>query len=98
MSQTPMRVQIKDGANQWWFAVLAKNVGGSGEVTRFEVFNTNNKQWQSLSRQSYNYWVGSSGAGFKFPLQIRVWQGTKSVTGTIPSMSPGATFQLTSNF
>src|SRR3546814_17431768 len=52
----------------------------------------------SPARQDYNYWLATSGSGFQFPLGGRVWQGTQNVTGTITSMSAGATFSLSSNF
>lgn len=93
-----LRVQIKDGANQWWFALLASNVGGSGEVTNLEVSDGNNGQWTAMQRQSYNYWIATSGAGFRFPLGVRVSQNSKVITGTIPYMSAGAVFELTTNF
>jgi expansin (peptidoglycan-binding protein) len=96
--QGNLRVQIKDGANQWWFALLASNVGGSGEVTNLEVSDGNNGQWTAMQRQSYNYWIATSGAGFRFPLGVRVSQNSKVITGTIPYMSAGAVFELTTNF
>jgi expansin (peptidoglycan-binding protein) len=91
-------VQIKDGANQWWFALLAKNVGGSGAVTKLEISDGNNGKWIAMERQSYNYWIATSGAGFKFPLGVRVSQNSKTVTGTISTMSAGGVFELSANF
>jgi expansin (peptidoglycan-binding protein) len=96
--QGQLQVKIKDGSNPWWFALLATNVGGSGAVTKIELSSGSTGAWVTPARQDYNYWLATSGSGFQFPLGVRVWQGTQNVTGTIPSMSAGATFSLSSNF
>jgi expansin (peptidoglycan-binding protein) len=93
------RALVKDGANQWWFAVLPTNVGGSGAVTNVEVSSGNTGTYTALQRQQYNYWVISTGGnGLSFPIGIRVWQDGKAITGTIASMSAGSLYDLGSNF
>jgi len=98
--QGQLQVKIKDGSNPWWFALLATNVGGSGAVTKIEVRSGGTVgSWLAATRQDYNYWLVTSGSGLQFPLGVRVWQGSaKNVTGTITSMSAGATFSLSANF
>jgi expansin (peptidoglycan-binding protein) len=94
-----LKVEIKDGSNAWWFALLVSNVGGSGAVTKVELNSGNDgATWLSTARQDYNYWLATSGSGLQFPLGVRVWQGTNNVTGTISTLTAGAVFRLSSNF
>ncbi|MFG1672961.1 expansin EXLX1 family cellulose-binding protein [Micromonospora sp. NPDC049282] len=63
----PLTFRLKEGASQWWFAVL---VGDHGNPLR-SVEVRQNGAWRSADRQDYNYWLIPSGAG-PGPYQIRV--------------------------
>ncbi|MEU8260763.1 expansin EXLX1 family cellulose-binding protein [Micromonospora sp. NPDC048999] len=63
----PLTFRMKEGASQWWFAVL---VGDHGNPLRsVEVRQGGN--WRAAVRQDYNYWLIDSGAG-PGPYTIRV--------------------------
>ncbi|WP_346776024.1 expansin EXLX1 family cellulose-binding protein [Micromonospora sp. HNM0581] len=65
----PLTFRIKEGASQWWFAVL---VAGHGNPLRaVEVRQGSSGPWREAARESYNYWLIDSGAG-PGPYQIRV--------------------------
>jgi expansin (peptidoglycan-binding protein) len=63
----PLTFRVKEGASQWWFAVL---VGDHGNPLRaVEVWQGDS--WRTATRQDYNYWLIASGAG-PGPYRIRV--------------------------
>nr|WP_204343046.1 expansin EXLX1 family cellulose-binding protein [Micromonospora terminaliae] len=63
----PLTFRIKEGASQWWFAVL---IGDHGNPLRsVEVRQAGS--WRAADRQDYNYWLIPSGAG-PGPYTIRV--------------------------
>ncbi|MDG4802568.1 expansin EXLX1 family cellulose-binding protein [Micromonospora sp. WMMD980] len=63
----PLTFRLKEGASQWWFAVL---VGDHGNPLR-AVEVRQNGAWRSADREDYNYWLIPSGAG-PGPYAIRV--------------------------
>ncbi|WP_309223772.1 expansin EXLX1 family cellulose-binding protein [Micromonospora sp. CP22] len=83
----PLTFRIKEGASQWWFAVL---VAGHGNPLRsVEVRQGSSGAWRSAARESYNYWLIDSGAG-PGPYQIRVTDTRgHRVTATGIKMAPG---------
>lgn len=83
----PLTFRIKEGASQWWFAVL---VAGHGNPLRaVEVRQGGSGNWRSASRESYNYWLIDSGVG-PGPYQIRVTDTRgHRVTATGIRMAPG---------
>ncbi|MEV4709777.1 expansin EXLX1 family cellulose-binding protein [Micromonospora sp. NPDC049374] len=83
----PLTFRIKEGASQWWFAVL---VAGHGNPLRsVEVRQGGSGQWRAAARESYNYWLIDSGAG-PGPYQIRVTDTRgHRVTATGIRMAPG---------
>ncbi|MDG4792853.1 expansin EXLX1 family cellulose-binding protein [Micromonospora sp. WMMD1082] len=83
----PLTFRIKEGASQWWFAVL---VAGHGNPLRsVEVRQGSSGAWRAADRESYNYWVIDSGAG-PGPYQIRVTDTRgHRVTATGIRMAPG---------
>ncbi|WP_240742418.1 expansin EXLX1 family cellulose-binding protein [Micromonospora zingiberis] len=83
----PLTFRIKEGASQWWFAVL---VAGHGNPLRaVEVRQGSSGGWRAASRESYNYWLIDSGAG-PGPYQIRVTdsRGHRVIASGI-RMAPG---------
>ncbi|MFC4145684.1 expansin EXLX1 family cellulose-binding protein [Micromonospora mangrovi] len=81
----PLTFRMKEGASQWWFAVL---VGEHGNPLRsVEVRQGGN--WRGATRQDYNYWLIDSGAG-PGPYAIRVTDvyGHRA-TATGIRMAPG---------
>ncbi len=83
----PLTFRIKEGASQWWFAVL---VAGHGNPLRsVEVRQGSSGPWRAAARESYNYWLIESGAG-PGPYQIRVTdtRGHRA-TATGIRMAPG---------
>ncbi|MFI5834905.1 expansin EXLX1 family cellulose-binding protein [Micromonospora sp. NPDC051300] len=81
----PLTFRMKEGASQWWFAVL---VGDHGNPLR-SVEVRQNGAWRSADREDYNYWLVPSGAG-PGPYAIRVTDvyGHR-VTATGIRMLPG---------
>ncbi|SBT37020.1 Peptidoglycan-binding domain-containing protein, expansin [Micromonospora narathiwatensis] len=81
----PLTFRIKEGASQWWFAVL---VGDHGNPLR-SVEVRQGGSWRATVRQDYNYWLIDSGAG-PGPYTIRVTDvyGHR-VTATGVRMLPG---------
>lgn len=63
----PLTFRVKEGASQWWFAVL---VGDHGNPLR-AVEVRQGGSWRAAAREDYNYWLVPSGAG-PGPYTIRV--------------------------
>jgi expansin (peptidoglycan-binding protein) len=83
----PLTFRIKEGASQWWFAVL---VGDHGNPLR-AVEVRQDGRWRAAVRQDYNYWLIDSGAG-PGPYTIRVTDtyGHRA-TATGIRLAPGQT-------
>jgi expansin (peptidoglycan-binding protein) len=64
----PLSFRIKEGASQWWFAVL---VIDHGNPLRTVEARTAGGSWQRLTRTDYNYWLRESGLG-SGPYAIRL--------------------------
>jgi expansin (peptidoglycan-binding protein) len=64
----PLAFRIKEGASQWWFAVL---VIDHGTPLRTVEVRPAGGGWQRISRTDYNYWLRDSGLG-QGPYAIRV--------------------------
>ncbi|WP_174530462.1 expansin EXLX1 family cellulose-binding protein, partial [Micromonospora maritima] len=81
----PLTFRIKEGASQWWFAVL---VGDHGNPLR-SVEVRQDGAWRAADRENYNYWLIPSGAG-PGPYTIRVTDvyGHRA-TATGIRMAPG---------
>jgi len=90
----PLTFRIKDGASQWWFAVL---VGNHGNPLRSVEVKPAGQGWQRLTRTDYNYWLRDSGLG-SGPFAVRVTDvyGRRTVASGI-ALSPERT-QRTSVF
>jgi expansin len=56
----PIQIRVKDGASQYWLAVLADNVGAP--LKSMEV-RTSSGGWSALHSTDYNYWIDDNGAG-----------------------------------
>ncbi|TDB74919.1 expansin EXLX1 family cellulose-binding protein, partial [Micromonospora sp. KC723] len=83
----PLTFRIKEGASQYWFAVL---VGDHGNPLRsVEVRQGGSGTFRPAARQDYNYWLIESGAG-PGPYTVRVTDvyGHRA-TATGVTMSPG---------
>ncbi|GHJ09896.1 hypothetical protein TPA0907_42630 [Micromonospora humidisoli] len=82
----PLTFRIKEGASQYWFAVL---VAGHGNPLRAVEVRQGSGAWRTAVRQDYNYWQIDSGAG-PGPYAVRVTDvyGHR-VTATGVTMSPG---------
>lgn len=68
----PLAFRIKDGASQWWFAVLVTNHGNP--LARVEA-RPSGGNWRSAVRHDYNYWIIENGLG-PGPYAIRVTDST----------------------
>ncbi|MEO8275413.1 MAG: expansin EXLX1 family cellulose-binding protein [Thermoanaerobaculia bacterium] len=65
-----VRIHQKDGVNIWWFAIQVRNHRyGIAEV---ELKENNSSLWQPMARQSYNYFLLTSGPGLQFPVTLRI--------------------------
>ncbi|WP_422753127.1 expansin EXLX1 family cellulose-binding protein [Micromonospora sp. WMMD708] len=82
----PLTFRIKEGASQYWFAVL---VAGHGNPLRAVEVRQGSGAWRTAARQDYNYWQIDSGAG-PGPYAVRVTDvyGHR-VTASGVTMSPG---------
>ncbi|WP_431930775.1 expansin EXLX1 family cellulose-binding protein [Micromonospora sp. RP3T] len=81
----PLTFRLKEGASQWWFAVL---VGDHGNPLR-SVEVRQNGSWRAAAREDYNYWLIPSGAG-PGPYTIRVTDvSAHRATATGIRMLPG---------
>jgi expansin (peptidoglycan-binding protein) len=56
----PIVYHFKDGSNQWWTAVQIRN--HRNPIATFEYLDEND-QFQAVSRETYNYFVDTSGMG-----------------------------------
>ena len=63
----PVQIRIKDGASQYWLAVLADNVGAP--LKSMEVKTS--AGWSALHQTDYNYWLDDNGAG-QGPFTLRL--------------------------
>jgi expansin (peptidoglycan-binding protein) len=90
----PLAFRIKEGASQWWFAVL---VIDHGNPLRTVEVRPAGGSWQRAARTDYNYWLRDSGAG-PGPYAIRVTDAYgRRATVTGIRLSPGKV-QRTSTF
>jgi len=91
-TQGPVRFRIKDGTNPYWFAVLPFNIGGVGGLISVELQQNGSTVWQSMARQTYNYWLlTDSGNGLQTPFSLRttLTNGTQtSYPNIIPAIIP----------
>ncbi|HEV7710167.1 MAG TPA: expansin EXLX1 family cellulose-binding protein [Asanoa sp.] len=87
--KTPaMTFRIKEGASQYWFAVLVDNTGNA--LRKVEAKGPGGS-YRAAHREDYNYWLIDSGIG-SGPFSIRVTDVRgRSVTATGITMSPGKT-------
>jgi len=63
----PLSFRIKEGASQYWFAVLVVNHGNPLRSVEVRSGST----WRATDRAEYNYWLYESGAG-SGPFTIRI--------------------------
>jgi expansin (peptidoglycan-binding protein) len=64
----PLTFRIKDGASQWWFALLVDN---HGNPLRSVQARSGSGAWRTLDRADYNYWLADNGLGGG-PFSVRV--------------------------
>lgn len=65
--QGPIVYHYKDGTHQWWNAIQIRNAKRG--ISKLEA--KKNGQWVTLPRESYNYFIASSGLG-PGPFEFRV--------------------------
>jgi hypothetical protein len=83
-----MTFRIKEGASQYWFAVLVDNTGNA--LRKVEAKGPGGS-YRAAHQEDYNYWLIDSGLG-SGPYSIRVTDVRgRSVTATGITMSPGKT-------
>jgi expansin (peptidoglycan-binding protein) len=63
----PIRYKFKEGSNQWWTAIQVRNIRYA--VVKLEAKKSGS--WVSINRETYNYFVLSSGLGVG-PYELRV--------------------------
>jgi expansin (peptidoglycan-binding protein) len=64
----PLSFRIKDGASQWWFALL---VDSHGNPLRSVQARSGSGSWRTLDHADYNYWLADDGLGGG-PFSVRV--------------------------
>jgi expansin (peptidoglycan-binding protein) len=81
----PLRYRFKEGSNPWWTAIQVRN--HALPIRKLEWWK--NGQWVSIPRQSYNYFVQSTGMG-SGPIRVRVTASNGQVLeDTLPGIQPG---------
>jgi expansin (peptidoglycan-binding protein) len=77
----PLAFRVKDGASQWWFAVL---VVDHGNPLRSVEVRPAGGSWQRVARTGFNYWVNDGGLG-PGPYAIRLTDvyGRRATAGAI---------------
>ncbi|GAA1883405.1 expansin EXLX1 family cellulose-binding protein [Asanoa iriomotensis] len=87
--RTPnLTFRIKEGASQYWFAVLVDNTGNA--LRKVEAKGPGDG-WQTAQREPYNYWLIDSGIG-SGPYSIRVTDVRgRTATATNIKLAPGTT-------
>lgn len=89
----PLTFRIKEGASQWWFAVLVGNHGTG--LKSVEARAAGSSKWRSTARQDYNYWLFEGGLG-PGPYALRVTDiHGRQATATGIRMAPGQTQRST---
>ena len=87
-STPALTFRIKEGASQYWFAVLVDN---TGNALRSVEAKGPGGSFRAAARAEYNYWIVESGLGAG-PYSIRVTDVRgRSATATGITMSPGKT-------
>jgi expansin (peptidoglycan-binding protein) len=90
----PIRYRFKEGSNPWWTALQVRN--HALPIQKLEWWR--NGQWVALPRQSYNYFVQSTGMG-SGPLRVRVTASNGQVLeDTLPGIQPGKTLDGRAQF
>jgi expansin (peptidoglycan-binding protein)/predicted small lipoprotein YifL len=90
----PIRYRFKEGSNPWWTAIQVRN--HALPIQKLEWWK--NGQWVSVPRQSYNYFVQSSGMGSS-TLRVRVTASNGQVLeDTLPGIKAGTTFDGRAQF
>lgn len=85
----PIAYHFKDGSNQWWTAVQARN--HRNPIAKFE-YRTAGGQWVSVPRTSYNYFVQTNPGMGPGPYTFRVTDSYGNVLSDsgIPHVENGA--------
>jgi expansin (peptidoglycan-binding protein) len=63
----PITLRVKDGASQYWLAILADNHGNP--LSKVEV--KSGSGFTAMQRTDYNYWIDENGSG-KGPFTVRL--------------------------
>lgn len=84
----PIAYHFKDGSNQWWTAVQVRN--HRNPVAKLEYL-TNDDQWVSVERTSYNYFVKTNPGMGPGPYTFRVTDiyGNELIDSGIPHIEEG---------
>jgi expansin (peptidoglycan-binding protein) len=91
---SPVQYKVKDGANQWWFAIQPRR--HRNVVTKLEV--QVNGQWVAIQRLNYNYFVADAGLGpGPFTIRLTDVHGQTLVHPGI-ALAPGAVQTASSQF
>jgi expansin (peptidoglycan-binding protein) len=97
----PLAVRQKEGSNPWWLALQMRDHRHA--VASVEVRENGSSTWQSLGRESYNYFVvtSSAGGGLGLPIDLRVTDVHGHVVteaDLIGGVTPGAVTLGTTQF
>jgi expansin (peptidoglycan-binding protein) len=84
----------KDGSSQWWTAIQVRNSKWAIESLEWK----DDGAWSMLARQSYNYFLDSSGVG-PSPIQVRVTAVTgEQIIDTLPAPASSLVVQGSAQF
>ncbi len=73
VGDAPVKLRLKDGINQWWFAIQVLN--HRYPVAKVELKDAKSDSWTTGQRKPdlWNYWVFTfAGSGLTAPYQIRI--------------------------
>ncbi len=92
--QGPVRYRIKEGSSQWWVAIQVRN--HRLPIQKMEWWKNNT--WVEIPRESYNYFVVSSGMGLG-PVKIRITATDgQTLVDTLPVIEASVTYDGASQF
>lgn len=95
-----LKIQVQNGVNPYYMSMLADDTLQG--VTAMRIKEASSATWQSLTRQDYGYFIGSSGGGgFQFPLSVEVTSEAAEVVqiaNVIPNASAGVTYSTATQF
>lgn len=95
-----LKIQVQNGVNPYYMSMLADDTLQG--VSAMRIKQSGSATWQTLARQDYGYFIGSSGgSGFSFPLSVELTSESSEavqIQNVIPNAAPAVTYSTASQF